>query len=108
MRVIVIGAGILGASTAFHLTGLGAEVEILDPELEGRATAAGAGIICPWASGIEDAAWHRLGNAAARYYPDLVDALVEAGETDLGYRRVGALLVSSDRGELQGVEARLE
>src|SRR5260221_10674916 len=104
MRVIVIGAGILGASTAFHLTGLGAEVEVFDPELEGRATAAGAGIICPWASGIEDAAWHRLGNSAARYYPDLVAALVEAGETDLGYRRVWALLASNDPGALQAVQ----
>ena len=66
MRVIVVGAGILGASTAYHLAVAGAEVEILDPELEGRATAAGAGIVCPWASGIEDAAWHRLGAAYRR------------------------------------------
>jgi len=49
MRVIVIGAGILGASAAYHLSSAGAEVEIVDAAHQGRATQAGAGIICPWA-----------------------------------------------------------
>ena len=51
MRIVIIGAGVLGASTAFHLAGMGARVTVVDANLEGRATAAGAGIICPWVSG---------------------------------------------------------
>ncbi len=107
MRVIVIGAGILGASTAFHLVRAGAQVTIVDAALEGRATAAGAGIICPWVSGVDDAEFYRLYVEGARYYSELVSTLAEQGETDLGYRCVGALVVSSVADELAAFHAVL-
>jgi D-amino-acid dehydrogenase len=100
MHVIVVGAGILGASTAFHLARAGAQVTIVDQAHDGRATAAGAGIICPWVSGADDAAFYRLYVEGARYYGPLVPLLAELGETDLGFRRVGALVVSNDEAEL--------
>jgi len=105
MRIVIIGAGVLGASAAFHLVRTGAaEVTIIDAHLDGRATAAGAGIICPWVSRVEDAAFYRLYTAGGEYYPDLIAALSEAGETDLGYRRAGAMLVSRDHRELDWIE----
>jgi D-amino-acid dehydrogenase len=100
MHIIVVGAGILGASVGFHLARAGVRVTIVDEAHEGRATAAGAGIICPWVSGADDAAFYGLYVAGARYYNELVPALAELGETDLGFRRVGALLVSSNADEL--------
>jgi D-amino-acid dehydrogenase len=72
MRIAVVGAGRLGASTAYHLAAAGAEVVLVDDVSEGRATAAGAGIICPWPSLIEDPAWYMLASAGARYYPRLM------------------------------------
>lgn len=104
MQVVIVGAGILGASTAYHLAREGATVTIVDQALDGRATAAGAGIVCPWASGAEDPAFYRLYAGGGRYYPALVEALAALGETDLGYRRSGALLVSDDAGELSFME----
>jgi D-amino-acid dehydrogenase len=104
MRVVVIGAGILGASTAWHLARAGASVTVVDAGLEGRATAAGAGIVCPWVSGVGDRAFYELYVAGAAYYPALVEALAAQGERDLGYRRCGALLVSDDPGELAALE----
>jgi D-amino-acid dehydrogenase len=105
MRIVIIGAGVLGASSAFHLVRTGAtEVTIIDAHLDGRATAAGAGIICPWVSGVEDAAFYRLYTAGGEYYPDLIAALPEAGEADLGYRRAGAMLVSRDAWALDWLE----
>ncbi|MGD0109495.1 MAG: FAD-dependent oxidoreductase [Rhodopila sp.] len=104
MRIVIIGAGVLGASAAFHLVRTGAEVTVIEAHLDGRATAAGAGIICPWVSGVEDAAFYRLYTAAGEYYPDLIAALSKAGETDLGYRRAGAMLVSPDARELDWTE----
>lgn len=100
MKVVIIGAGVLGASTAYHLARDGAEVTVVDQVLDGRATAAGAGIVCPWASGTDDPAFYRLYAAAGRYYAELVEALAALGETDLGFRRSGALLVSGDPAEL--------
>jgi D-amino-acid dehydrogenase len=104
MRIVIIGAGVLGASAAFHLARAGAQVIVVDAHLDGRATAAGAGIICPWVSGVEDQAFYRLYTGGGEYYPDLIAALAEAGETDLGYRRAGALLVSGDTQELAWIE----
>ena len=102
VRIVIIGAGVLGASAAFHLarpgphvTGphvTGPHVTVIDAHLDGRATAAGAGIICPWVSGVEDPVFYRLYAAGGEYYPDLIAALAEARETDLGYRRAGAML----------------
>ncbi|WP_158932205.1 FAD-binding oxidoreductase [Acidisphaera sp. S103] len=104
MRIVIIGAGVLGASAAFHLTRAGAAVTVVDAHLDGRATAAGAGIICPWVSGVEDPVFYRLYAGGGEYYPDLIAALAEAGETDLGYRRTGAMLVSGDPHELAWME----
>jgi D-amino-acid dehydrogenase len=104
MRVAVVGAGVLGASAAFHLALAGAEVVLADQAHEGRATAAGAGIVSPWSSGATDPAWHRIADAGARYYPALVRSLAEHGEADVGYRRVGSLCVAVERSELDRIE----
>ena len=108
MRVIVIGAGILGASAAYHLATSGAEVVVVDAVHQGKATLAGAGIICPWGSKLDDPAWYRLSSASAKYYPDLGAALADAGEADNGYRKVGALITSEEPGELFAAERRLQ
>jgi len=105
-KIIVIGAGIVGAACAYTAASLGAEVIAVDAALPGRATAAGAGIICPWSSRVEDGDWYAFGCAAAREYPALIEELAEAGETDTGYRRVGALALNGDEDLLRARRAR--
>jgi D-amino-acid dehydrogenase len=107
MHIVVLGAGILGASVAFHLAREGIQVTVVDLAHEGRATAAGAGIICPWVSGVDDPAFYRLYAGGGRYYGDLIPILAELGETDLGFRRVGAMVVSKDAAELEVFQAML-
>lgn len=94
--MIIVGSGITGAACALEAASLGAEVILADAGLEGRATAAGAGIISPWSSRVEDPAWHTFAAAAAREYPALIERLADAGETDTGYRKVGALYLCDD------------
>lgn len=93
MRVIIVGAGIAGASCAYTASRLGAEVVLVDAAMPGQATAAGAGIVCPWSSAVEDPAWYTFACASARHYPRLIEELAERGETEVGYRQVGALRV---------------
>ena len=96
MRLIVVGAGIVGAACAYAASGLGAEVVLVDAGLAGQATAAGAGIICPWTASADDTAWYGFACAAARHYPELVAELADGGENDVSYRQVGALIVGGD------------
>lgn len=107
MRVLVIGGGVLGASAAFHLALSGADVVLADDVQEGRATAAGAGIVCPWLSSRDDPHWIRIAEAGARYYPTLIEHLDESGAGEIGYARVGALAVSTDRAGLDATAAAL-
>jgi glycine/D-amino acid oxidase-like deaminating enzyme len=107
MKVVVVGAGILGASTAYHLARAGCEVTVVDRADAGRATAAGAGIICPWGSPTEDAARYELLAGGARYYPEFVAMLAADGEPDVGYAAAGGLYVPAEARELDAVEARV-
>ncbi|MFH8985455.1 NAD(P)/FAD-dependent oxidoreductase [Streptomyces varsoviensis] len=91
MRVVIVGSGIVGAAAGYELTRAGADVVLVDSTAPGRATSAGAGIVCPWSSRVEDPDWHRIAVAGAEHYPELLASLAADGETEFGYRRVGAL-----------------
>ena len=108
MRIIVVGAGIVGASAAFHLTRLGAEVFLIDSNASGRATFAGAGIVCPWLSQNTDPRYQGIAFPAARYYPELVHTLAVAGETRVDYSCVGGLVVGGSISQLNPVLLRLQ
>ncbi|MDC3414327.1 FAD-binding oxidoreductase [Aquibacillus sp. 3ASR75-11] len=88
---IVIGAGILGASTAYHLAKQGVDVTLVDRNDVGQATNAAAGIVCPWLTKRRNKAWYRLAVGGAKYYPTLIQELEAGGETETGYARVGAM-----------------
>ena len=105
MRVVVVGAGIVGASAAFHLAEAGVECVVVDRAHRGKATVAGAGIVCPWPTGATDpdyVARYVAGAAATR---SIVEQLAELGETDTGYGRVGAIVLAHDDAELAAAEA---
>src|SRR5690625_4838747 len=89
--IIVIGAGILGASTAYHLAKKGEKILLIDRFDKGQATDAAAGIICPWLSQRRNKAWYALAKGGAKYYPKLIHILEDDGEAVTGYQRVGTL-----------------
>jgi D-amino-acid dehydrogenase len=105
-KVIVIGAGILGASTAYHLVRMGAEVILVDRGDPGQATDAAAGIVCPWLSQRRNKAWYQLVKSGARYYPELISQLEADGEQETGYQRVGAILLSTETEKLEKMAER--
>lgn len=103
---IVIGAGILGASTAYHLAKEGRNVTIIDRGEPGQATDAAAGIICPWLTQRRNKAWYFLAKNGAAFYPSLIKQLEEDGEKETGYQRVGAISLHNDQGKLAKIEER--
>jgi len=87
---------------------MGAEVMLVDADLPGQATAAGAGIICPWDSHVDDPVWYKFACQAAREYPALVAELAEIADgADVSYRQVGALTVTADADEAERESQRL-
>ncbi|MFC7370614.1 NAD(P)/FAD-dependent oxidoreductase [Fictibacillus iocasae] len=105
-KYIVVGAGILGASAAYHLAKQGADVTIIDRKDKGQATDAAAGIICPWVSQRRNKAWYTLAKNGAGYYPKLVSELMKEGEKDTGYARVGALCLHKNQEKLKQMQDR--
>ncbi|WP_226579560.1 NAD(P)/FAD-dependent oxidoreductase [Halobacillus litoralis] len=91
MKHIIIGAGILGASTAFHLAKRGEKVLIIDRLEAGQATKNAAGIVCPWLTNRSNKSWYKLAVSGAKYYPHLIEELRAEGETETGYHQVGAI-----------------
>jgi D-amino-acid dehydrogenase len=107
VRVIVLGAGIVGASAAFHLAKAGADVLVVDDGRTGRATLAAAGIVgFPWPDGAapEDG----LGLAAAAYaaYPELAESIGLGARSGQGFEIVGQLYVDRPGPRLDDLHER--
>ncbi|ALC87958.1 oxidoreductase [Bacillus sp. FJAT-22090] len=98
---IVVGGGILGASTAYHLAKHHAKVILVDRNDLGQASEAAAGIICPWISQRRNKKWYELVKNGAKYYKQLVEELEALGETSTGYKKVGAIALQNDEKKLQ-------
>lgn len=105
-KAIVVGGGILGASTAYELSEKGVEVTLVDRGDKGQATDAAAGIVCPWLSQRRNQDWYQLAKKGAAYYPSLVSRLEEDGETETGYDKVGAISLHSDASKLDAMVKR--
>lgn len=96
MKTIIIGSGVVGASAAYELARTGADVTLVDSDESGRASSAGAGIICPWSSRVEDPNWYAIASAGAEFYPELRRNLEADGAGDFSYRQVGSLRLTTE------------
>ncbi|MGG0412243.1 NAD(P)/FAD-dependent oxidoreductase [Peribacillus simplex] len=105
-KIIVVGAGILGASTAYQLSKNEVEVIIIDRQDVGQATSAAAGIVCPWISQRRNQAWYLLAKNGAAFYPGLIEELERDGETVTGYAQVGAISLHTDEDKLSAMKNR--
>ncbi|WP_096201079.1 NAD(P)/FAD-dependent oxidoreductase [Bacillus sp. FJAT-45350] len=103
---IVIGSGILGASTAYHLAKAGHSVTLVDREDKGQATDAAAGIVCPWLTQRRNKAWYQLVKNGARFYPELIKEMELLGEKNTGYQQVGAISLHTDEEKLEKMMER--
>jgi len=100
----VVGGGLLGSATAYHLVRAGARTLLVDRADAGRATDAGAGILSPETNSRDPEAWFRLAVEAADYYPALVDLLRADGAGDTGYAPCGKLVVAVGEDEVEAFE----
>lgn len=106
---VVVGGGIAGTATAYHLQTAGIETVLVDRADAGRATRAGAGIISPPTSSRTDIdPWYAFASDAVAYFPTLNDALTTAGVAETSYRRQGMLSIAVDDAGVTGFEATID
>ena len=98
---LVIGGGLLGTATAYHLVSAGARTLLIDRADVGRATDAGAGILSPETNSRDPDAWWRLASEAVDYYPALIARLREEQADDTGYAQCGKLVVAVSDDEIE-------
>lgn len=92
--IAVIGGGIVGASTAYHLAKAGVDTVLVDGEQPGKATSAGAGIVAPGTSTRPLPQFYELAQPAVSYYATLASDLESLNEKDCGYEVCGSLMVA--------------
>ena len=98
--VVVVGGGIVGAATAYHLAGAGVSTTLVDRADAGHATRAGAGIVCPVTATVGHDELVDLAFAGADAYPGLAAQLADEIGGDPGFALTGMLSVSvGDRGQ---------
>lgn len=101
---VVIGGGVVGTSTAYHLVRGGARTLLVDRADAGRATFAGAGILSPETNSRDPEAWFNLAVEAANYYATLIPQLQTEQEHDTGYAQCGAHVVAVSEDEVEPYE----
>ncbi|MFC4000718.1 NAD(P)/FAD-dependent oxidoreductase [Prauserella oleivorans] len=107
MRIVVIGSGIAGAGAAYQLARRGVDVVVVEADLPGAATGAGAGIVSPWTSRALGDEELTFAARAAAYYRTLVAELAEDGAGDSSFEIVGGLVVSEDEHRLRELHERV-
>ena len=105
---LVIGGGVVGMSTAYHLVRLGAKTLLIDRRDAGRATDAGAGILSADTYGGNSEDWFNLGVEASAYYPYLIEELEKEQDGETGYSRCGKLTVAVSTEEIEPFEQSKE
>ena len=93
MKVVVIGAGVIGLLTACRLKQKGADVVVLEKGRAGQESSwAGAGILCPIHPWLYPDAFSELINASLQSYPLLQEELESATGISMQRIRSGLLI----------------
>jgi D-amino-acid dehydrogenase len=101
---IVVGGGVVGMSTAYHLVSSGARALLIDRADQGRATDAGAGIISPETNSRDPDAWFNFAVEAVAHYPTLIRQLQADQGGDTGYAQCGQMIVAISEDEYESFE----
>ncbi len=101
---IVVGGGVVGMSTAYHLVCGGARTILIDRADPGRATDAGAGILSPETNSRDPHTWFNFAVKAVAYYPTLIQQLRAGHRGDTGYAQCGQMLVAVSEDEYESFE----
>ncbi len=106
MNVVIVGGGVIGCATAYHLTKAGASVTLLERgEVAGQASGAAAGMLIPPAEAAGPGPFRYLCLASLALYPALIEELQAETGIDVQYTASGILLVAQSEGSAAALRA---
>lgn len=99
--VIIVGAGVVGCSVAYHLARMGVKgTLVLDRgEIGGEASGAAAGMLAPQCEATGPGPFLDFCLAARRYYERLAPELKDLTRIDIEYLRWGSLYLLDQEGD---------
>ena len=107
MRVVVVGAGVIGLAIADRMARHGAAVTVLDMRAPGRgASQASAGILAPYGEAHAGSPLLALGVRSLALYDDFIGALEESSGQRVEYARTGTLDVALTESECAALASR--
>ena len=109
MRVVVVGGGVIGCSTAFALARRGAEVVVVERGSAGSgASSAAAGMLAPLSESEEPGPFLEIGLEALSGVEDWVRAVEEAAGTRVDLVRSGVLKLARNDDQAAELRVRLD
>lgn len=108
--VVVLGGGAIGLAVGWRAAQRGLRVAVLERGEPGHGTSwVAAGMLAPVAEArFVEQPLLELGLAAVRGYPEFVEELRAASDSDPGYLPCGTLFVARDRDEAESLERELQ
>lgn len=104
-KIAILGAGIVGLSTALTLANRGHNVAVYDPEPASGATWHAGGMLAPAAEVVyKQDPLFPLMIAAGKWYPELIELTRKYTDSPTGYRTDGTLVVAKDRADKTHLE----
>lgn len=101
-EVIVVGAGLIGLTTAVALAERGISVRLIGEHVPGEASPAAAGMLAPSVERASGPA-HDFGIAARDWYPSYVEFLAERTGINVPLNRLGILQVALSEKGIRGL-----
>jgi D-amino-acid dehydrogenase len=101
---VIVGGGLVGWSIAWALVRRGRAVMVVEGEIAGSATDAGAGMITPGSVPRQTPGYLELARAAMVHYPALIAELESLGSGRTGFARPGGLLLARDETDLEWLD----
>ncbi len=108
IRVVVVGAGIIGGSIAWRLSQRGAAVTLVDASLMGgEASSAGAGMLATGGEVVSAHGWRQMALESRALYPSYVAELAEKSGCAIDFRVCGAVELAGNPQEWRDLEVRV-
>ncbi len=105
MNVHIVGAGIIGLTTALTLADRGHQVTVHDPAPASGASHHAGGMLAPTAEVVyKQDPLFPLMRASAEWYPDLIELTAKYTDLPTGYRTDGTLVVARDTADKTHLE----